>query len=140
MSEEVKRSSPVGEAVNMGQSVKVVDEFGVRHDGIVTNQWGSKGAQICINVAYASKNPKKTDQYGQQLEHVSSCSHASAQPAPGRYWYVDSAFSRPTEHDGVKVYEENVAQAQAELEAKAAKAQEERVAAAAKEGSKEVGS
>lgn len=136
MSEEVKRSSPVGEAVNMGQSVKVVDEFGIRHDGIVTNRWGN-GPQTACNVAFASVNTKKRDQYGQQMEHLCSCSHASTQPAPGRYWYIDAAFSRPNERDGVSTYEENLEQDMAVSEDTKNKAAMD---AAVKEGSKEVGS
>lgn len=73
---------PKGEVVAMGQAVKVVDEYSVVHDGLVTNQWGAKGRSTCINVAWVSKDVRKRDDYGQQKEHLSSCSHASQQDAP----------------------------------------------------------
>lgn len=78
-----------GEIVKQGQAVKVVDELGVLHDGLVTANWGNDNQPSgCINVVYVSKDEKKRDQYGQQKEHLSSCSHRDMTSAPGRYWFI----------------------------------------------------
>ena len=97
-----------GEAVRMGQHVTVVDELGVRHDGLVTANWGSHVpgcTSTCINVVYVSSDMAKHDCYGQQKEHMSSCSHATMTTAPGRYWYVDPKHARDTERCGFTMYE-----------------------------------
>jgi hypothetical protein len=87
--------------VQIGSPVKVVDEFGVEHDGLVTQPWGSgpDGAQeyddsdgkqvtLAINVVFVSGDQTKTDTYGRQTEHLSSCVHRSIKgECPGRYWY-----------------------------------------------------
>jgi hypothetical protein len=79
-----------GEVVQTGQAVKVVDEVGVLHDGLVTNAWGegSGNVQNCINVLFVTKDPNKRDQYGEQIERLSSCTHRDGTSAPGRYWYI----------------------------------------------------
>ena len=78
-----------GEIVKQGQAVKVVDEIGVLHDGLVTANWGNDDRpSTCVNVVYVSKDPNKRDTYGQQKEHLSSCSHRDSTPAPGRYWFI----------------------------------------------------
>lgn len=96
-----------GESVRMGQSVTVVDERGFRHAGLVTANWGSRppGLSGCINVCYVSSDISKHDSYGQQKEHLSSCSHASMTTAPGRYWYVDPKYARDTERCGMDQFE-----------------------------------
>lgn len=75
-----------------GDHVKVVDEYGVLHDGLVTNSWGSADTEDgqpgpCINVLFVSQDPSKRDQYGEQIERLSSCSHKLSTEAPGRHWY-----------------------------------------------------
>lgn len=71
-----------------GQHVKVVDEFGNLHDGLVTNCWN-----MTTNVVYVTDNDAKTDQYGNQVEHQTSCMHKRDTSAPGRYWYFpDETF------------------------------------------------
>lgn len=76
-----------------GDHVIVVDEIGVTHDGLVTNSWGNKTAYKdgeagpCINVLFVSSDPSKRDQYGEQIERLSSTSHKLSTTAPGRYWY-----------------------------------------------------
>lgn len=67
---------------NIGQHVKVVDEHGTTHDGLVTNRWNQT-----INCVFVTNDGAKTDQYGHQLERQSSCMHKSTSSAPGRYWY-----------------------------------------------------
>ncbi len=78
--------------LNIGQFVKVVDEHGHVHDGLVTNQWGNKTvkdgvAGPCINVLYVVDDEAKRDPYGNQIERLSSTSHKLSTTAPGRYWY-----------------------------------------------------
>lgn len=75
-----------GEVVQTGQTVKVVDEVGVLHDGLVTNAWGEgdSNVQNCINVLFVTKDPAKRD----QIERLSSCSHRDDTSAPGRYWFI----------------------------------------------------
>ena len=78
--------------LKIGQYVKVVDETGYTHDGLVTNQWGNEKvkdgtAGPCINVLYVVDDPAKRDPYGNQIERLSSTSHKLSTTAPGRYWY-----------------------------------------------------
>jgi len=80
--------------ISIGDAVKVVDEVGTLHDGLVTQQWGQPGRVIkdgenppAINVMYLSADEMKTDPYGRQIERLSSCSHRSTTTAPGRFWY-----------------------------------------------------
>lgn len=99
MSEE---QTKVVDTVSTGDHVIVVDEYGRRHHGLVMNAWGRTN-NGCINVTFISKNVRKTDTYGRQKQHLSSCSHASQQQAPGRYWYIDPSFARDTEKDALEL-------------------------------------
>jgi hypothetical protein len=67
-----------------GEFVKVVDEFGQLHDGLVTNCWNRT-----TNIVYVTADDTKTDQYGNQIERQTSCMHKLDTSAPGRYWYFD---------------------------------------------------
>jgi hypothetical protein len=81
--------------IKAGDAVIVADEFGVEHDGLVTEAWVSAtGGQYddqrgpAINVVFVSGDEKKTDQFGRQIEHLSSVAHRSMKgECPGRYWY-----------------------------------------------------
>lgn len=78
--------------IKTGQHVIVADEYGVKHDGLVTESWGSAAtkdgdAGPCINVLFVTAAQDKRDQYGSQIERLSSCSHKLSTPAPGRFWY-----------------------------------------------------
>jgi hypothetical protein len=79
--------------ISIGDHVKVVDESGQLHDGLVSEQWGQPGRVLtagnypAINVLYLSKDAEKRDPYGRQIERLSSCSHKSTTTAPGRFWY-----------------------------------------------------
>lgn len=80
--------------ISIGDAVKVVDEVGVLHDGLVTQQWGQPGRVIkdgenppAINVMFLSADETKSDPYGRQIERLSSCSHRSMTTAPGRFYY-----------------------------------------------------
>jgi hypothetical protein len=83
----------------VGTAVKVVDEVGVLHHGLVTNCWGGS----CLNVAFLSADESKVDQYGRQTEHLSSCSHRDGTTAPGRYWFIAGEVKPETvQHYGRK--------------------------------------
>lgn len=80
--------------ISIGDHIKVRDEQGTLHDGLVSQQWGEPGRVIkdgaqppAINVLFVSADTEKTDPYGRQIERLSSCSHKSVTTAPGRYWF-----------------------------------------------------
>lgn len=79
--------------ISIGDHVKVVDEQGRTHDGLVTQQWGQPGRVVkageypAINVLFCASDAEKMDSYGRQIERLSSCSHRSMTTAPGRFWY-----------------------------------------------------
>lgn len=76
------------ETVTIGEAIKVVDEHGVQHDALCTQNWGNDtGEKNTINIVYISKDANKRDQYGAQKEHLSSCQHRDMTTAPGRYWF-----------------------------------------------------
>jgi hypothetical protein len=80
----------IGEVVKIGDAVKVVDEFSVLHNGIITNVWTQPGQPSTVaNVLYLSSDETKTDSYGRQVERMSSCSHRDSGSAHGRYWFVE---------------------------------------------------
>lgn len=102
MSGASKAIGPVETARTM-DSVIVVDEFSVRHHGIVTSGFGSDFP--AVNVVFVTQDIRKRDGYGRQKEHLCSCSHAARQDpsCPGRYWYKDVAYARPTERDSFAI-------------------------------------
>lgn len=79
--------------LDIGDSIKVVDETGNLRDGLVTNHWHDgrrtlkEGECPTINVAFISADPAKNDPFGRQVERLSSCSHKTTTNAPGRYWF-----------------------------------------------------
>lgn len=81
-----------------GMAVKVADEYGRIHDGLVTNCWGIREVEDgkpgpCINVLFVTSDKTKRDQYGDQIERLSSTSHKLSTEAPGRYWFFpDEVF------------------------------------------------
>jgi len=93
-----------GEIIRIGQAVKVVDEVGVLHHGLVTNNWSKLDVcSTCANVAFLSADESKTDQYGRQTEHLSSCAHRDTTTAPGRYWFIEGDVKPETiQHYGRK--------------------------------------
>ena len=70
-------------ACDIGQHVTLVDEIGVKHDALVTAVHGPE----CINAIYVSKDATKHDQYGRQIERLSSLQKKSQYTAHGRYYY-----------------------------------------------------
>jgi hypothetical protein len=74
-----------GAVPKVGDAVKVTDETGHQHDGLITAYFGGErfGA---ANVMFVSDDPTKTDPYGRQVERLSSTAHKSGTTAPGRFW------------------------------------------------------
>jgi len=85
-----------------GQHVIFVDEDRVEHAALVTQVWGTgtwddekplvpNGDQAnwptCLNMVYVLKDDKRTDQYGNQIRHVSSVVHQSLSQAAGGYMW-----------------------------------------------------
>lgn len=82
--------------IKIGDPVRVVDEHGIEHAGLVTQQWGTGSYEdsnqvrvlLAINVVFVSADENKNDTYGRQTEHLSSLQHKSvAGQCPGRYWF-----------------------------------------------------
>ncbi len=96
--EQQKQQGP-DEYVKTMEPVIVVDEHAVRHHGLVVNGWGGESKFPAINVVYVVDDVKKTDGRGRQIDCLYSCGHAAYQSAPGRYWYKDPAWAKPTERD-----------------------------------------
>ena len=69
--------------MEIGDVVRVPDEHGVEHNGLVTAVHGPQ----CINAVYVSDDPAKRDPYGVQMERLSSLQAKSAFTAPnGRFF------------------------------------------------------
>lgn len=79
----------------VGQHVVFTDAYGVRHDALVT-EWhlGPTAKSVedfqkeygpnsmpSVNLTWVSKDPRKNDPYGAQIERQSSVPHASNQYA-----------------------------------------------------------
>lgn len=76
-----------------GSHVIYVNEFGVPHEAVVTQDWsyGKEfdpigGALPSINVVFVTKDEAKTDSYGSQIQRETSVVHRKNQSAHGRYW------------------------------------------------------
>jgi hypothetical protein len=83
-------------ALDTGDAVTFVDEYGFERAAIVTANWGTKQydpvdpkAQApAINLAFVNPNPAMTDQYGRQMCRASSVTHRKHRgECPGRYWF-----------------------------------------------------
>jgi hypothetical protein len=59
-----------------GDSVKFFDEHCREHEALVTCVHSEK----CINLVYVSKDEKKSDVYGQQIERMTSVCDVSLNP------------------------------------------------------------
>lgn len=71
--------------MEIGDVVKVTDEHGKTHNGLVTAVHGPTGQ--CINAVYISDDPTKRDPYGHQMERLSSLQAKSEYTAPnGRFF------------------------------------------------------
>lgn len=86
----------------VGQAVVYVDEFGRKHDALITAWWKQpelthrgqklatqpdvKWGEPCCNLLFVTGDEAKTDSYGRQTERRSSCVHKSSQTAHGNFW------------------------------------------------------
>jgi len=59
--------------VKIGETVAFFDSYKVEHAALVTNVF----SPTCINVVYVTKDPTRTDSYGNQTERQTSVSHIS---------------------------------------------------------------
>jgi len=83
--------------LEIGDAVEYVDEFGVAHSALVTQNWGSATFEadpeqpwLCpsINVVYVAGDESQTDSYGRQIARQTSVVHELNQQAHGRYYRV----------------------------------------------------
>ena len=58
------------------------DPKGQPHNALITNVWSN----TCINLAFVSSDPARSDSYGRQIERTTSMVHGSQQAAHGNYW------------------------------------------------------
>lgn len=77
--------------LHKGDHVIFVDAKGQEHDALVTEVFGSETwtrdyEGPCINVVFVSTDENRTDQYGRQLERVTSVVPLDRQFAKGMYW------------------------------------------------------
>ena len=71
----------------IGDCVVFVNPQGMECYALVTAVWGFSPAMPAINVVIVSWDEKRTDQYGRQLERISSVVHGDHQAAGGNYWH-----------------------------------------------------
>lgn len=86
--------------MKIGDNVIYVDQYGVEHEALVTNSFGSmipvsfieNGEMVerlvwpAINLVYVNKDEKCSDGYGRQILRHSSIVHQTSTPAHGNYW------------------------------------------------------
>lgn len=79
--------------VEIGDSVKFVDEYGVEHNALVTTVFsggsahpGDDGPMPAVNVVYVTRDDTKHDQYGRQIERKTSVVNKAHQAAHGMFW------------------------------------------------------
>jgi len=83
--------------IQIGDAVKAKDEFGVERNALVTNCWpnpatydDSGPVSLSLNVVFMASDVNKTDCYGRQTEHQTSCCHKTAAgECPGRFWWQE---------------------------------------------------
>lgn len=77
-----------GRVLKPGDVVVYTDQFGVKHDALVTVYWdGGKGETgKALNLVYVVKDESKSDSYGRQIERATSVSMRSEGTAHGRFY------------------------------------------------------
>jgi len=79
-------------AVRVGQQVVFHDPIGAGHDALVTCVFSGRAGLCegdvgdCINMVYVSGDAAREDDYGRQIERVTSIVHKSRMSAHGNYW------------------------------------------------------
>jgi len=66
----------------VGGVVVYHDPHGNPSDALVTAVWSA----TCINLIIVSRDDKKTDEYGRQIERYTSMSHKNTMKVHGFYW------------------------------------------------------
>lgn len=74
--------------INTGDNVIYTDEHRIDHLALVTMVWSID----CINLVHMSKDDKKTDDYGRQIERVTSVGRKSETFNSGRH-FVEIMFT-----------------------------------------------
>jgi hypothetical protein len=67
------------------------DPYGVLHEALITQVWSvnQENEPMTVNLVHASKDEKKTDQYGQQIEHRTSVPRVNEHSAHGMWFCLD---------------------------------------------------
>jgi hypothetical protein len=92
MSEEQQKPEPRHPQVR--DHIVYHDENGKAHDALVTAYWGNPTTEDgapnqyigCLNLVFVSDDAERRDQYGRQIERLTSISHKSTQHTHGFYW------------------------------------------------------
>jgi hypothetical protein len=66
----------------VGDVVIWTDSLGKDHNALVQTRWTGS----TINVCFLSSDESRTDSYGRQIEHATSCIHVSKADVYGFYW------------------------------------------------------
>lgn len=66
----------------IGGHVVWTDSQGVDHNALIQCVWSN----TCINLVFVSGDENRKDSYGRQLEHATSCTHATSNGVHGFYW------------------------------------------------------
>lgn len=75
----------------LGESIIYCDEGSVDRPALITAVW-SPG---CINLVFVSGDDSRTDNYGRQIERVTSLQHVSEAGAHGLYWRFAEEERKP---------------------------------------------
>jgi len=78
----------------VGDAIVYHDENGGFHNALVTAYWGNPLTEDgspspyigCLNLVFVSADTARRDQYGRQIERLTSISHGSTQTTHGFYW------------------------------------------------------
>ena len=70
----------------LGTKVTFVDSRSQEHDALVTAVWGNPDESPAINVVFVTTDGTRRDDYGFQIERMTSVVHESNQSAHGNYW------------------------------------------------------
>lgn len=79
-------------SVKIGDGVTFIDPLRNERAALVTHVWGpetypdANGQFPALNLVFVSGNPAKQDQFGTQIEHVTSVCHQSLNSAGCNAW------------------------------------------------------
>lgn len=90
--------TPEEAGLKVGGHVVYVDPKGVQRDALIQIVWSQDvypGDYPCINVVVISADSNRQDQYGRQIEHVTSLVHKDKQGAHGNYYMLPGDTPNP---------------------------------------------